>query len=330
MIVLRQGTPPNFSYIDTKGKRITDKETIEYIKCLVIPPKYVDVKIHISQKSGAICEPEKLTYTGVDEKGRTQYGYSKCWKNKAGKKKYHSLIEFGKILPKIRSHINNILDDPNITKRPTLEVCIALIVRIVNLCHFRLGNIKYKDMYKSYGIINIELRHLKIKSPSKAMISFIGKKAVKNNCTIECKSTIAHLANMISGKTSRDAIFTYDLGGTSTVVKATDINTWMRTFGADITSKMFRTYATNVMLIGLLQNMGDPSSLTPAQRKKNLNAVLDEVSDLVHNTRAVCKKEYTHPEIIKMYIDHPKRFKIKFMGALDPEPAFLSYLRSMT
>lgn len=328
MIVLRQGNPPNFTYVDNKGARITNKATIQYIKSLVIPPKYINVKIHISQKGGSVCEPDKLTYTGVDEKGRTQYGYSKCWKSKAGKKKYKSLVEFGKTLPKIRSHINKILSNPNVTKTPTLEVCIALIIRIVNMCHFRLGNLKYKDMYKSYGIITIERRHLNIKSANKAVISFIGKKAVKNDCIIECKTTIAHLANMIKDKSSKEAIFSYDLNGNETVVRATDINTWMRNFGADITSKMFRTYATNVMLIGLLREMGNPEPLKLSQRKKNLNIVLDEVSDLVHNTRAVCKKEYTHPDLITMYLEQPRRFKNKFMGTLDPEPAFLSYLRS--
>jgi DNA topoisomerase-1 len=215
-----------------------------------------------------------------------------------------------------------------VTKNPTLEVCIALIIRIVNMCHFRLGNLKYKDMYKSYGIITIEVRHLKIKSADKATISFIGKKAVKNDCIIECKTTVAHLANMIKNKSSREAVFSYDLEDCETAVRATDINNWMRDFGADITSKMFRTYATNVMLIGLLREMGSPEPLKMSQRKKNLNSVLDDVSDLVHNTRAVCKKEYTHPDLIKMYLDQPRKFKAKFIDALDPEPAFLSYLRS--
>jgi DNA topoisomerase IB len=102
----------------------------------------------------------------------------------------------------------------------------------------------------------------------------------------------------------------------------------MKKFSMDITSKMFRTFATNVMLIELLREMEPPGNQTLAQRKKSLNTVLDEVSDMVHNTRAVCKKEYTHPGIVDMYLNHPRRFKAKFMGPINPEPALLAYLRS--
>ena len=327
MLVLRQGGSPNFSYVNTLGKKIIDSDVLKYVKGLVIPPKYTDVKIHVSVKKGIAGEPDKLTYTGVDDKGRTQYGYSKAWKEKSKKSKYKGLVSFGKALPKIRTSINATLKK-GIGSSPSLETNIALIVRIIMSCHFRLGNLKYKNMYNSYGITNIEVRHVKFKAKN-AKISFTGKKGVKNDCIVEEKNTISHLQTIIKGKANTDPVFAYDAGGDCTEpVRANDINEWMKKFGADITSKMFRTYATNVMLIELLREMDEPESQSVAQRKRSLNSVLDDVSDLVHNTRAVCKKEYTHPDLINMYLNHPRRFKSKFMGAIDPEPAFLSYLRS--
>jgi DNA topoisomerase-1 len=327
MLILRQGTPPNFSYVDTSNNKITNSNTLKYVKGLAIPPKYIDVKIYISIKKGIPQEPLKQTYTGVDDKGRTQYGYSKAWKEKSKKSKYKDLVSFGKALPKIRSSISATLKK-GISSTPTLEMNIAIIIRIIMSCHFRLGNLKYKNMYKSYGITNIEVCHIKFNASS-AKISFIGKKGVKNDCIVKEKQMLSHLQTLIKGKHSKDPVFTYNNGVDCTErVRANDINEWMKKFGTDITSKMFRTFATNVMFIELMKEIDDPESQSIAQRKRSINNVIDNVSNSIHNTRAVCKKEYTHPDLIKMYLEHPRTFKRKFMGDIDPEPSFLSYLRS--
>lgn len=327
MLVRRQGESPDFAYIDASGKKITNPDILKYIKSLVIPPKYTDVKIHVSVRKGTPCEPSKLTYTGVDDKGRTQYGYSKSWKIKSKKSKYEELILFGKALPKIRISINAILKK-GVSTMPSLETNIAMIIRIIMSCHFRLGNLKYKNMHSSHGVTNIETRHIKFKD-GVAKISFTGKKGVKNDCAIEEKDMVSYLQTVTKNKRRNDPVFLYKISdGCTEPVRANDINEWMKKFEASLTSKMFRTYAANIILIELLREIDDPESQTLAERKRSLNSVLDDVSDLVHNTRAICKKEYIHPDLVDMYINHPRRFKCKFVGSIDPEPAFLSYLRS--
>jgi DNA topoisomerase-1 len=328
MIINRTGNAPSFTY-ESKGERVKNPSILEYIKSLTIPPMYSNVEIHISLSGKLPVAPPKLTYTGIDDKGRTQYGYSKAWKDKSKKKKYKSLIAFGTALPNIRKSINETLSMKITNILPSRELCIAVIIRIIMTCHFRLGNLKYKNMYKSYGITNIEVRHVKFKN-NIAKISFIGKKGVKNDCTINDSQTVAHLKHVVKGKRQNDPIFAYDSGGDecTTPIMANDINEWMKQFGVDITSKMFRTYATNVMFIDIMQSMEAPEGLSLSQRKKNINNVMDDVSCSIHNTRAVCKKEYTHPGLIEMYLDHPRRFKKLFMSGLDPEPSFLTFLRT--
>jgi DNA topoisomerase-1 len=328
MIIKRTGKAPSFTY-EYKGERVRDQDILTYIKSLTIPPMYSDVEIHISLTGGTPHAPPKLSYTGIDDKGRTQYGYSKAWKDKSKKKKYKSLIAFGTALPKIRKSINETLSPSPKAGLPSRELCIALIVRVIMTCHFRLGNLKYKNMYKSYGITNIETRHIKFKN-NVAKISFTGKKGVKNDCSINEPKTVTHLKLLAVGKGQNAPIFAYDSGGDecTTPVMANDINEWMKQFGVDITSKMFRTYATNVMFIDIMKSMDAPEGLSMAQRKKNINVVMDDVSCSIHNTRAVCKKEYTHPGLIEMYLDQPRRFKKLFMSGLDPEPSFLAYLRA--
>ena len=321
MIIQRHGEAPNFVYKQPNGAEIKDSKILEYVRGLVIPPKYKNVQIYVSQRAGVPCAPPKLTYTGEDEAGRIQYGYSAQWKTKVSKAKFAALTKFGQILPMVRKEIHNILS----RAEPGQQFNIALIMRIVDLCHFRIGNFKYRDLYNSYGVSTLEARHLKFSNSADASvrIKFIGKKGVDNECRITDPEIVGHLKKLSAGKKPRQLLFTHNDCG----VKATDINDWLRQFGADITSKMFRTYATNVILIELLRAAPNPNDMTAAARKRQLNSVLDQTSGLVHNTRAVCKKEYAHPDLIEMYLDHPRRYNKLFMGDLEPAAAFLTYLR---
>jgi DNA topoisomerase IB len=78
----------------------------------------------------------------------------------------------------------------------------------------------------------------------------------------------------------------------------------------------------------MIRELDPPEGLSENARKKNINAVLDSISSSIHNTRAVCKKEYMHPSLIEMYIEHPRRYKKLFISAAAPEAAFISFLRT--
>lgn len=332
----RRGDAPNFVYVDAAGHRLANAELLKYATSLVVPPKYTDVRIHYETRQGHPCAPAKLIYTGVDDKGRTQYGYSAAWKAKSAKEKYRDLIAFGTILPQIRAKVSALLANPRATINPHIDVVIALVLRIVKLCHFRLGHERYKDLYKSYGVSTIEVRHIKaISNGSAIRIAFVGKKGVKNMCDIDDPATIRHMENMVRGKSAHDPIFTYvpatadtaECSGPTCPVRAADINIWMRRFGIDLTSKSFRTFAANIMLIEQLRAAPKPEPLSAADRKKNVIAALDVVSETIHNTRAICRKEYVFPGLIDLYLNHPRRFAQLFMGEMEPEPAFLKLLR---
>ena len=322
-VISRRGTAPNFEYVDEHGRRITSAAVLRYAASLVVPPNYVDVKIYFGVRASQVCAPVKLTYTGTDDRGRTQYGYSAAWKARANKEKFRSLIEFGGVLPQMRLAVAKLLRTPAAQNQP-LNVVIALIVRIMNICHFRLGHAKYKDLYKSYGISTIEVRHLRFKENT-AAVAFIGKKGVKNTCTIDDATVIGHLYALIANKGPRDFVFTH---GDGIPIKGSDVNGWMRQFGVDASSKMFRTYATNVMLIEQLSAAERATvSESVTQRKRNIIAALDTISGEIHNTRAICKKEYVYPALIELYLNHPRKFAARFIGPVQAEPAFLAYLR---
>jgi hypothetical protein len=98
---------------------------------------------------------------------------------KASKAKFCKLAEFGKSLPKIQSDINKYI----MSTRVTQNKIIALILQIIWICGFRVGNLKYQQLYESHGISNIFKSHITF-NENGAIIEFKGKKSVINKCCI--------------------------------------------------------------------------------------------------------------------------------------------------
>ena len=146
MIILKD---ENNKLTDLNGKPIADKAIAEYVKNLVIPPAYKNVRIYYENNP-------KILYDGIDAKGRLQQIYSKKWRTAADKQKFKKLIKFGKDLPIIFGNIYKHIFDKNNTQNK----CIAIILKIVSVCYFRIGNHKYEKLYESHGISTIKKHHI--------------------------------------------------------------------------------------------------------------------------------------------------------------------------
>jgi len=307
MIILRKGTKDNWSYTDEKGNKVTDKETLEYIKKLVIPPAYRDVQIFYEKNKNV-----KMLYLGYDSKNRLQQIYSKEWREKADKKKFISLIKFGKLLPKmIITMLDNIKStDPDNYKNKI----ISIILRITSLCGFRIGQLKYHKLYNSVGLSTLQKKHLNFKDGS-LEIKFVGKKSMLNECIVEDKIIIDELKKISKDLKPDDFIFKYrdDLSGDIKLINAIDVNNWLKEYDPEFTTKYFRTFEINLILINSLKNMPDLISSTENKRKKKIVEVMKEISSSINNTPAICKKSYINSELLKMYIEQPKKFSKFFI-----------------
>lgn len=303
-----------------KNSKITDPEILEYIKKLVIPPNYTDVKIFYV-KNG---QP-KILYQGYDSKMRLQRIYSELWNKKAARKKFCELLNFSKQINKISEQAKK-----DITlKRLSKNKMIAMIIRIVMLCYFRIGNRRYQELYGSFGAMNIQKRHITFKKDNGTeymYISFSGKKQVVNTCNVYDRQLIAEIKEILKFREDREMVFQWLDGGVNVPVRAVDINLWLKKFDPTITSKAFRTYDANILLIIYLRAY-KPSSLTVQQRKKVIVAAMKSISEKIHNTPAVLKKNYTAGGIIDMFMSQPVRFKRYFLNDLTPRTAFANYLK---
>jgi len=289
-ITSKRGKSYKHKYYDMDKKEIKDKNYIKFItEGIYIAPAYKNVKINIDKKG-------KVRAIGYDDKDRPQYIYNKEFIDKQKDKKFNHMVEFGKNFNKINKSINEDLYSVKETK----EKQIAMILKLIMECNFRIGNERYSKKNKSYGTTTLEQQHIKIKNKG-VVIDFIGKKKVRNICTVKNKKIIRTLKEKKRTLNKHDRIFSYRVGNKYYNIKSSDVNKYLKKFGK-FSAKNFRTWGANMELI---TNLLKKSKGCEISKKKEIKEILKksikEVANKLHNTESVCKSNYLDPELIKYY-----------------------------
>ena len=307
----------DFRYAD--GKVVSDVDVLERIRKLAIPPAYTDVQINL--EAGA-----KIIYQGVDAKKRLQQKYSAVHTSRAKKDKFCRLIAFGKAEPQLRADIKKYIQ----SNRVTQNKIIALILQIIWVCGFRLGNIKYKLLYESFGVSNLLKKHLAFDG-NIIRIEFKGKKSVINKCCIKDKELVDEIKELVAMKRDGDEVFTYKKDGEVVAIKPTEINNFLKEYGEGTTSKDLRTFSANVLFIDYMtMHIDELMSLSSiAKRKKLAKLALIEVSSLINNTPGIAKSSYLLTEIHDLAVEDPKIFKKHFGGDTPSRNKFINYLQKV-
>lgn len=270
-----------------EGKEIKDEEELLRIKRLVIPPAWENVWI-------CPLENGHLQVTGIDVRKRKQYKYHPNWNALRNHTKFYRLYAFGTALPWLRVKMEKDLSLPGL---PLLKV-LATVVSLMERTNIRIGNNSYEKIYGSYGITTLKDRHVKI-SGNSIKFSFKGKKGVYHDISIQSKrlAGIVKKCQDIPGK----ELFQYiDENGERRTIDSGLVNDYIKTIsGGDFTAKDLRTWSGTAQALIAFKELG--LSETQAETKRNIIAALDLVSNLLGNTRTVCKKYYVHPLIISLY-----------------------------
>lgn len=179
-----------------------------------------------------------------------------------------------------------------------MEKVLATVVSLMERTNIRVGNCFYEKLYGSFGLTTFKDKHVTING-HQLKFSFKGKKGVCHDISIKSK----RLANIV--KKCRDIpgkeLFQYiDEKGEHRSIDSGMVNEYIkRISGSDFTAKDFRTWAGTVQSLLAFKELGYSETL--AESKKKIVAALDIVSNLLGNTRTVCKKYYVHPLIISLY-----------------------------
>ncbi len=285
--IRRRRTASGFCYYDASRRRITDPATLKRIKALAIPPAYRDVWI---------CPDPNghLQATGRDARGRKQYRYHPAWAQQRGQNKYESLLEFGQALPRIRRAVRQ-----NLTRRRLdADKVVAVVVRLLEVTHIRIGTRQYALENQSYGLTTLKRRHAKV-SGNELRLCFRGKSGVRHDVTVRD----ARLARIVKRcmELPGQQLFNYrGSDGRLHAVTSHSVNNYLKKVtGGDFSAKDYRTWAGSVYAFSSLQkDYADANN-----RQKAVVEVVKQVAKRLNNTPAVCRACYIHPSVIEAYLD---------------------------
>lgn len=270
-----------------KSKKLNDKQHLDRIKSLVIPPAWKNVWI-------CYLDNGHLQVVGVDANNRKQYKYHPLWNELRNHTKFYRMAQFGKLLPKMRLQIEQDLALPGLP----LKKVLALVVSLLERTHIRVGNYEYEKLYGSFGLTTFKDNHIQVKNSS-IKFSFKGKKGIHHNIDLRSKK-LARLVQQCKDIPGKELFQYYDENGERKPVDSGMVNDYIREIsGQDFTAKDFRTWAGTLQAFVAFSEIGvdeDESNV-----KKNIVSALDKVAEKLGNTRTVCKKYYVHPKLISQY-----------------------------
>lgn len=284
--VVRKKHGRGFIYLEN-GEKIRDKEKIKRFKSIVIPPAWTEVRI--SSKENA-----HLLVTGKDAKNRTQYLYHPTWNKIRNSTKFFRMAAFGEVLPKIRKQVQKDLSQKTMTK----EKCLALVIRLMEETHIRIGNEFYAKTNKTYGLSTMRDRHLE-SGKDKIIFNFKGKKGKQHAVSLKDKK-LRKLVMQVKEIPGWVLFQYYDEEGNHHEIDSGMVNEYIQKISeGNFSSKDFRTWAASKIFLETAASF--KKSDTKKEVEKQIVQACDAAAKELGNTRSVCRNYYIHPGIIESY-----------------------------
>jgi DNA topoisomerase-1 len=286
--IRRQRAGKGWAFFAPDGQRMRDAAAVRRIQALVIPPAWTEVWI---------C-PDPLGHiqvTARDARGRKQYRYHPRYRDARDKSKFRRMLEFSEILPDIRERVERDLRAHDLSRRQILATVVLLLDKTL----IRVGNDEYARENRSFGLTTLRGRHVQVEG-AMLRFSFRGKSGVNHEVAINDRR-LARIVQQCQDLPGQELFQYVDGRGKRQTISSDDVNAYLReTTGRDITAKDFRTWAGTMLAAKELCAIGPAKSRREAVR--NMNRAVDAVAERLGNTRAVCRKYYVHPGLVRAYL----------------------------
>lgn len=302
--VERRKSGKGFRYVFRgDGKAVRDARTLDYLKSIPVPNTWTDVRLSLNPRA---C----IRASGFDGSGKHQYLYHEDFLEYRNEKKFAELFDFGLALPRIRRQIHRDLHVPGWTERKLL----ALITRILDKYHLRIGTRVYAKKNQSFGLTTLRKKHL-TESEEEIRFDYLGKAGQKRTVVLTDPELVQLLREIVEFPGWE--LFSIREGNHAIRADAANINAYIREIArADFTARTFRTWAGTVQAVKCYPRA---RAIVEANPRRELPAVLTElVAEDLGNTPAICRAYYIHPGVFKAVVS----------GAFDPSPCEERFLRN--
>lgn len=294
--IRRKRAGRGFAYVNSSGRVVRDKATLQRIRKLAIPPAWTDVWI-CARAEGHVQA------TGRDARGRKQYRYHARWSRVRDAEKFDRIVAFGAALPHLRRALRRDLALAGVPREKVTAIVIAIMADTL----VRVGNDEYARGNNSFGITTLRNRHVEFLKGGRARLRFRGKSGSEQEIVLD-DARLARLVRHIQQLPGQSLFQYVDDDGTPQPVDSGTVNEYLReAMGDDFTAKDFRTWGATLSALRLLADAPVPEKDdgTLNQRVANAlcNTVVARVAKRLRNTPAVCRKSYIDPVLFDAWAD---------------------------
>jgi DNA topoisomerase-1 len=310
--ITRRKVRHGWGYWDAEGKRITDRDEIDRLNAVGLPPAYRDAWFSAKPHG-------HIQAVGWDERGRKQYRYHPDFRAAREAEKYDRCGAFGEALPKLRAQVEQDLQSQTLGK----ERAVAAVIRLLDMGHVRVGNEGYAKENRSFGATTLRKRHADV-TAGRLKLQYRAKSGKTCTLTITDRSLI-RFVRKCQDLPGQHLFRWLDAVGEAHPVTSSDVNDYIReAAGDEFTAKHFRTWSASVIAF---------EALATADKDIGLNTMLEPVTIALGNTPAIARKSYVHPALIELakgdqaafrehldlpratrYLDRYERGLIAFLG----------------
>jgi DNA topoisomerase-1 len=277
-----------FSYQNSDGTPVTDKETQQRIKDLVIPPAWKKVWI-CPYPNGHIQA------VGTDAAGRRQYLYHQTWQEERNEEKFDRVLEMSAALPDMRRQIAADL------RRRAFERdrVLALALHLLDLGYFRAGSEQYTEENNSYGIATLLCEHVSLRKQA-VEFDYPAKSGVRRTLLIDDPEVVRSVRGLLRRPDRTERLLVCRNSSGWIDLHADDLNARFKELvGDEYTVKDLRTWHGTVLGAAAFVDADPPVNKTVIKRVES--AVMKEVAEELGNTPAVARSSYVDPRVVEGY-----------------------------
>ena len=279
-----------FEYFDEDGNRVTEREVLDRIRELGIPPAWEDVWV-------CPYPMGHLQATGVDARGRTQYVYHQHWRERRDQAKFDSMVEFARALPDMRSTVERRLAQGGMGR----ERVLACALRLLDRGFFRVGGESYAAENETYGLATMHKKHVRLEDGA-LEFNYIAKSGKRRIQTVVDPSVYEIIDRLKRRRGGNPELLAYKRGRQWVDLKSVDINEYLKeTAGGDFSAKDFRTWNATLLAAQALAVSAGVARGSEHQRKRAVARAVKEVSQYLGNTPAVARASYIDPRVFDRF-----------------------------
>ncbi|ETI64503.1 DNA topoisomerase [Sphingobium sp. C100] len=278
--ITRRALKRGWAYYDGDGNRITDREEIDRLNAIALPPAYRDCWFCPSPHG-------HIQAVGYDDRGRKQYRYHPDFRSAREAEKYGGCPDFGRALPKLRARLDRDLSKRSLRKERTM----AAVVRLLDLAKLRVGNEHYATTNKSFGATTLRRRHLDIDGRT-LTLRYRAKSGKVHQLSVT-DTRLLRFVRQVQDLPGQHLFQYLDEDGEARPISSSDVNAYIaEAMGAPFTAKHFRTWGASTIAFQQL-----------AAGHVSMKDMIAPVAQALGNTPAISRKSYIHPALIALCKD---------------------------